>query len=180
MNFHLIVLQGSEKMKTENQHDPSRAFDAQQDIPARFTQLLEGQGVICDELEFIADGLPNSIDVQSCLRTAQKLLTVVKTAHDFEEAVLFPLLGNRNKKSAELTATVERLRYEHWGDEEYALDVHHALREFVRQREKANVDSLAWMLRGFFEGMRRHLAFDREYLLPMLKEVATVRSKNAY
>jgi hemerythrin-like domain-containing protein len=113
------------------------------------------------------------------LRAAQKILPLVKAAHDFEETVLFPLLRNRTDQAGQLAATVERLRYEHWGDEEYALDVHHALREFARQRDKANVDSLAWMLRGFFDGMRRHLAFDRECLLPILRELAIAQSKTS-
>lgn len=166
-------------MKTGPHQDTAGVFARPRDIPSRFAQLLERQSQICDELEVIADGLPDSIDVQSCLRTAQKLLPTIKIAHDFEERVLFPILKDRVDQQGKLAATVERLRYEHWGDEEYALDVHYALREFARQRGKANIDSLAWMLRGFFDGMRRHIAFDREFLLPMMKELASVQIRTA-
>jgi hemerythrin-like domain-containing protein len=142
------------------------------EVCVRFALLLDAQARVCDELENIADRLPDSVDSQSCLRTAQHILPVVKTAHDFEDKILFPLLEAQIPYFTEMKGTIERLRFEHWGDQEYAEDVRHALREYVRQREKANIDSLAWMLRGFFEGMRRHIAFDREYLLPIVRSVS--------
>jgi Hemerythrin HHE cation binding domain len=159
-------------------HLPSAGVSAKpRDMTSQFARVLESQSQLCDELELIADGLPDSIDVQICLRTAQKLLPTIKMAHEFEELVVFPILKIRIDQQGGLAATVERLRYEHWGDEEYALDVHHALREFARQRDSANVDSLAWMLRGFFDSMRRHIAFDREYLLPVLNELVTAQGR---
>jgi Hemerythrin HHE cation binding domain len=136
-------------------------------MAADFSRILDSQSKLCDELEAIADGLPSSVDSQFVLRTAKRILVIVKCAHDFEEGFLFPFLESR---VPQLAATLERLRYEHWGDEEFAVDIHHALREYVRLHDNAKVDALAWMLRGFFEGMRRHIAFDREYLQPKIKE----------
>jgi Hemerythrin HHE cation binding domain len=145
---------------------------AADEIQVRFSRLLDAQARICDELEGLADCLPDSVDAQECLRTARRLVPLVTAAHDFEEAVLFPLLEVRIPHMVHLASTLERLRFEHWGDQEFALDVRHALREFVRRRDSANVDSLAWMLRGFFDGLRRHIAFDREYLLPIIVSVS--------
>jgi iron-sulfur cluster repair protein YtfE (RIC family) len=158
--------------ETSNNKRPSSGWTGTAEVYVRFAQLLDAQARVCDELEDLADRLPDSVDSQSCLRTAQQLLPVVKTAHDFEDNILFPLLEAQTHYMVEMRSTIERLRFEHWGDQEFAEDVRHALREFVRQREKANIDSLAWMLRGFFESMRRHIAFDREYLLPIVKSVS--------
>jgi hypothetical protein len=144
-------------------------------LSQRFEKFLVGQNLICDELETIADGLPHSVDLQVCLRTAQRLLPVVKAAHDFEEQVIFPVLKRKGPQLTQLAETLDRLRFEHWGDEEYALDINYALREYARRGDKVNIESLSWMLRGFFEGMRRHLAFDREYLLPIASEVMSTR-----
>lgn len=138
-------------------------------MAAKFVYVLVIQSKLCDDLEAIADDLPNSVDSQFVLRTAQRMLTIVRCAHDFEEGKLFPFMESR---TPQLSVTLERLRYEHWGDEEFAVNIYSGLREFVRLRDKTKVDSLAWMLRGFFDGMRRHIAFDREYILPKI-EAAT-------
>ena len=164
-------------MKSGNDTSIIVSSERSDDVLLRFAQLLDGQSLICDELEKIADTLPNAVDLQSCLRTAQKLLPLVKLAHDFEECELFPMLLIEAGQAAQHAATIERLRYEHWGDEEFALDIHHALREFARKHDTAKVEALAWMLRGFFDGLRRHLAFDREYLIPILKKGGTIQSK---
>jgi iron-sulfur cluster repair protein YtfE (RIC family) len=166
--------------ETSNTNRSSAGWTGTDEVYVRFALLLDAQARVCDELEDLADRLPDSVDSQSCLRTAQQLLPIVKTAHDFEDNILFPLLETQTRYMAEMQNTIERLRFEHWGDQEFAEDVRHALREFVRQREKANIDSLAWMLRGFFEGMRRHIAFDREYLLPIVRSVSVeLMSKGA-
>jgi hemerythrin-like domain-containing protein len=69
---------------------------------------------------------------------------------------------------ADLKATVERLRYEHWEDESFADEVADALIRFVTDRASSNAETLAYMLRGFFEGLRRHIAFEREHIVPIL------------
>jgi hypothetical protein len=168
------------KLTSHPHHNITVSADPAASILLRFEKLLDHQSQICDELEAIADALPDTIDVQSCLRTAQKLLPAIKTAHDFEESVLFPLINTRTHAGVKLELTIDRLRYEHWGDEEYAAEIQHALREFIRKRDKANIDSLAWMLRGFFDGMRRHIAFDRELLLPMIEELGFAQKPIAH
>ena len=36
-----------------------------------------------------------------------------------------------------------------------------------------NIDKLSYMLRGFFEGLRRHIAFEKEHLVPLLMQKGT-------
>lgn len=147
---------------------------------------LEQQLQWCNRLEQLADQLPEAADPQECLLLAQGLLPLVKRAHTFEEETVFPQLLARCGSTAaattgdsgglpaglDLKATVERLRFEHLGDEDFATDLSHALRQFVTERAHCNVDSLAWMLRGFFESLRRHIAFEREHVMPLMQRAA--------
>ena len=141
----------------------------------RFESHLLRQGHICEELESLADQLPDAVDSHSCLSLAQRLPVLVKTAHEFEEDTFFPAISEHTDVFEDLTSVLERLKFEHWGDEDFAEDVRNALRNFVSDREHTNVESLAWMLRGFFEGMRRHLAFEREHILPLARRIVELQ-----
>lgn len=131
---------------------------------------------LCKELEVIADALPDNVDNQACLYAARTIYPEIKRGHDFEEEVLFPLARRIDSGNVQLASTLERLRYEHWEDESFAEEVTEALRSFVTEPENRNTDKLAYMLRGFFEGLRRHIAFEREHLIPMLLASAEKRS----
>lgn len=130
---------------------------------------LTEQEKFCARLEAVADLLPDGADRSDCLLLAQNVVPLVKRAHEFEENELFPVLMQEEGVSAEMRASLERLRFEHMGDEDYAAEISNALRQFVTERERFNVDSLAWMLRGFFEGLRRHIAFERAYVLSLIE-----------
>jgi hemerythrin-like domain-containing protein len=140
-----------------------------------FQGFIRQQEAVCMELEMIADGLPDRIDPHSCLSTAQRLLPLVKRAHEFEEDRLFPALLARLPSPSELEGVIERLKFEHWGDEDFAEQVYHQIREFIASRKPGTAEQLAWTLRGFFQNMRRHIAFEREFLLPMVRECPGAR-----
>jgi hemerythrin-like domain-containing protein len=63
----------------------------------------------------------------------------------------------------------ERLKFEHFGDEAFAHDLCVSLREFVTHRENVNPETLSWMLRGFFDSVRRHVVFEQALLLPLIE-----------
>ncbi len=132
---------------------------------------LGAQTTLCHVLETIADRLPNDIDTQECLIVARSIYPIVKRAHAFEEAELFPLLQSRRQEDTALNEAIGRLQFEHWEDESFAGEVAEALTEFVRHRETANAEALGYMLRGFFEGLRRHIAFEREHIFPILSKL---------
>jgi Hemerythrin HHE cation binding domain len=142
--------------------------DAMDGLASRFRSFLHQQEAVCLELENIADGLPDQIDAHACLSTAQQLLPLVKRAHAFEEQRLFPALMARLPSCSELEDMIERLKFEHWGDEDFAEQVYHQIRDYITTRKPEMAEPLAWTLRGFFQGMQRHIAFEREFLLPML------------
>lgn len=140
-----------------------------QHLAREFRGHLSRQESLCDRLEHLADSLPDSLNVQESLYVAQSLLPTVMLAHRFEEDKVFPIL-RKMRKASMLPSTLERLGYEHMGDEEYANDIVLALRAYVRERRNSSADTLAWMMRGFFEALRRHIAFEREHILPMLEK----------
>jgi Hemerythrin HHE cation binding domain len=138
-------------------------------VASEFRACLATKEQFCDQLEAIADLLPDNVDVRDCLLAAQKILPMVIRAHVFEEHVVYPMLLEIVPDTADITAWLERLKYEHMGDEDFAGDLCLALRDFATNRSGAKAVSLSWMLRGFFEGLRRHVAFERSNLLPILE-----------
>jgi hemerythrin-like domain-containing protein len=138
------------------------------EIIHKFRQILDTKDVFCAHLELVADLLPDAIDPRDCLLLAQNIVPLVRRAHVFEESVIFPSILANNITPRDFAATLDRLRFEHLGDEEFANDLCVSLRQFVMDRSNSNVDALAWMLRGFFEGLRRHVAFEREFVLPLV------------
>lgn len=127
------------------------------------------QAALCDELEGLADALPVSLNNQRCLTVARQIFPIVQRAHQFEEQTLFPMLDLLSNKDESLNNSLERLRFEHWEDESFAEELSECLLEFGKSNSKSDADKLSYMLRGFFEGLRRHMAFEAEHLLPMLQ-----------
>jgi Hemerythrin HHE cation binding domain len=138
-----------------------------------FLHYLNEKDRFCDHLELTADLLPDRVDAQDCLLLSQNLVPLVRRAHAFEESQVFPLLLALTPPPHGLPETVDRLCFEHLVDEEFAKDLSLSLRHMVTDRPNTNIDSLAWMLRGFFEGLRRHVAFEREHVLPLLQQLNT-------
>jgi hemerythrin-like domain-containing protein len=122
------------------------------------------QLALCKELEEIADSLPSSINRQKCIYAAKALGPLVKAAHHYEETVLFPQLQSSNSAPAHLAQTLERLKFEHFEDECFAEELTDALLK-LGSGDAVNMEAVGYMLRGFFEGIRRHIAFEREHLL---------------
>ncbi|MBO6640411.1 MAG: hemerythrin domain-containing protein [Roseitalea sp.] len=124
---------------------------------------------LCSALEGLADKLPADVRNDDCLALARSVYPIVHRSHVFEEKTLFPFLKARCAGEADLGETLDRLHGEHWEDEAFAEEVHHELVAFAADRSAVNVEKLSYMLRGFFVGLRRHLAFERDHLLPMVE-----------
>ncbi len=126
-------------------------------------RLLE---LLCDNLETVADALAQEPDRQNCLHIARALPAAIRDAHRFEETHVFPLLKDAAHEKEE---TLSRLWLEHIADESYADELAEALRDHIAGRGRLDAEALGYMLRGFFEGLRRHLAFEREHVVPILQ-----------
>lgn len=124
---------------------------------------------LCDALENIANNLPNTVDKQACLTLSRTIFPLICETHEFEEKKLFPQLIKANKQNKALEKSLDRLKFEHYEDETFAQEISEALHEFVTGENTVFAEKFSYMLRGFFESKRRHLAFEREHLLPLLE-----------
>lgn len=123
---------------------------------------------LCGLLEEVADSLPGAIDRRTCLMLASELEPLVRGLHRFEEETLFPAYEQAMQARGKGKGTLERLRAEHIEDECFAGELTEALRTLGETGKVDNPEAMGFMLRGFFEAQRRHVAFEREHLLPAI------------
>jgi hemerythrin-like domain-containing protein len=147
------------------------AVPLQADLAQVFAYHLKAQEAICDNLEAIADSLPASVNHQMCIQVTQELAPLISQAHRFEENQLFPLLMNVRDPHLDVAQTIKRLQAEHLSDEDYAEELCGAISSFRADADHSKGENLGWMLRGFFESIRRHIAFEREYILPLVNKL---------
>ena len=148
-------------------------------MQAHHARLLD----LCDQLEDLADNLPDRIDVSDCLRTARSLVPAVRAAHRFEEHVFFPMAQSVMAQSAgaqsagpqsergqnfSMDEALSRLRGEHREDESFAEEAAEALMDWGMGSDRRGPETTGYMLRGLFETLRRHIAFERAVLIQPL------------
>ncbi len=122
---------------------------------------------LCDLLEEIADSLPDRIDERQCVYAALALRIRVNTHHQLEDDVLFPRLIARARDDQSLHRTLTRLSDEHRTDEGHCDEAIELLTKLSQGMPPSNVEAAGYMLRGLFEGLRRHIAFENDHVLPM-------------
>lgn len=119
---------------------------------------------LCDMLEDIADSLPHNMNAGICAKAAETIEPLVKRIHAFEELEVFPKYAAANPGPV-AAGMLERLREEHCVDECYAEELSDALKRVASASDPISPDTLGYMLRGFFEAMRRHQAFESAQFL---------------
>lgn len=122
---------------------------------------------LCESLEALADALPSRVDRLACLRVANMLVPRLRDSHRYEEDIVFPAFEKGSADAAAGATSVRRLRTEHVEDECAAQDITDALLAIGHGGPVDNPEALGFMLRGFFETLRRHIAFEREHILPV-------------
>ncbi|MCB5200988.1 hemerythrin domain-containing protein [Neorhizobium sp. T786] len=131
------------------------------------------QLALCDELEEIADSLPVNVNRQKCIYAAKALVPMIRTLHHYEETVLFPRVHRQNG-GHDNSEILSRLRYEHLEDEGYAEELTETLLK-LGSGVSVNMEAVGYMLRGFFEGLRRHIAYEGT----LLEDLPAPRSGHA-
>ena len=86
------------------------------------------------------------------------------TLCDDEEELLFPLF-EASAAAQQADATIGRLKSEHVYDECSAEEITEELLHIGHGHPIRNPEAFGFMLRAFFDPVRRHLAFERELLL---------------
>lgn len=131
------------------------------------------QRELCDLLEAIADGLPAVIDRALAQVSVSILESTVPRHMRLEEDALFPLLRLRIAPDHALHSALACLEDEHDRDGATLLEVTDALRSVIEQGRAANPDMLGYLLRGFFESQRRHIAWEDQVVLPAARALLT-------
>lgn len=143
------------------------------DTGARLSAAHGEQLALCTRLEAIADGLPANINRSDCMVAARALGPVLNRAHSLEESIVFPAIARRWHGVANIESTIDRLKFEHLEDECFAEELHDALTAYGRGENKPHPEAFGYMLRGFFESLRRHIAFEQEVIAPLLAMAST-------
>lgn len=133
------------------------------------------QNELCDLLEAIADGLPHQFDQALALVSVSILETGMPGHMRLEEEALFPLLRRRVPESHSLQSALECLEHEHDRDGASLIEIVDALRSAMESGSVANPDMLGYMLRGFFDSQRRHIAWEEAVVLPAARDVLTAQ-----
>lgn len=143
------------------------AFSALEFVKLDHEQHLQ----LCDVLEAIADSLPDRIDEQQCVYAAEALRYRVNAHHQLEENVLFPRLAARAGDDLALRKILDRLADEHRTDEGHCEEAIELLSKLSHGILPLNMDAAGYMLRGLFEGLRRHIAFENDHVLPLAQKI---------
>lgn len=145
---------------------------------AMVTRCHDKQLLLCDELEALADGLLSHLDHQRCMHLARAVYPLMASSHQIEEAHLFNPLSRLATRVPDVATTLERLRFEHNSDLCFAEELNDVLLACGRGEEPMTADAVGYMLRAFFESVRRHVAFEKEVLVPLLSLVRPI-NRNA-
>lgn len=133
-----------------------------------YSRLLD----ICNLLEGVADGLPNDIPRAQCQLLANSVVKQLRATHALEDRVLIPLL--LASEHAGLRQAAERLRQEQTVDDQAALEIEETLNDLMQGKSVLSADATGYLLRSFFESVRRHVHAERD-LLDLLEDLGPAR-----
>lgn len=137
------------------------------------------QRELCDLLEAVADGLPHSFDKALAVIAVSILEGSVPRHMRLEEEALFPMLRARVAEDDPLLAALACLEDEHERDGAALVEITDALKTAAGTGSVSNPDMLGYMLRGYFEGQRRHISWEDRVVLPVATQVLTAEDMAA-
>ncbi len=116
----------------------------------------------CDALEAVADALPDRVAPGQCERAMRETAAAVRQMHACEDGLLMPLLSNAQRP--ELRKIAEDLEQAHLIDSESLVEVDEVLTALAVGQPIVSTDATGYMLRAFFEGLRRHIGREKDLL----------------
>lgn len=122
---------------------------------------------LCNVLEDIADSLPDNLDRRKCNLAVTSIEPLISEIHQFEERTIFPMARRELSRLGASNHCIKRLEAEHFEDQGYAGELTTALKNAM-EGTSFHAEMLGYMLRGFFDSVRRHTAFERDYLLVLI------------
>ncbi|MEQ8824647.1 MAG: hemerythrin domain-containing protein [Filomicrobium sp.] len=132
---------------------------------------------LCDALELIADGLPNTAQPALC-RSVVHVLRVGLPQHvALEEQLLFPALRRSSQFGVDCERVLRALEQEHESDDPFAHEIADELEQLAGGDKPRNSEMLGYMLRGFFIPLRRHINWENVTVLPTARRVLSPDQK---
>ena len=133
------------------------------------TSESERQLELCDQLEDIADRLPYEVG-RSQLSDAINAIMLAHRNHVFlQEQLLFPVL-RINAISSQFTHEIlDQAVKEHSIDEDLSHEISDTLSLSASAHGFENPELLGYMIRNQFETQRRHLAWERIVIFPLVR-----------
>jgi hemerythrin-like domain-containing protein len=129
---------------------------------------------LCELLESIADSLPGKFEPALAVIAISILKGSVKAHTKFEEDALFPLLKERLSPDDAVVQALVCLSQEHERDEDIADELVEALKDALKSGAPENPETLGYILRGYFESQRRHIAWEDSVVLPAARKSLTI------
>jgi hemerythrin-like domain-containing protein len=127
---------------------------------------------LCNQLETFADSLPAGFDQARAICLLQRTEAALRRHISLQEGVIFPTLikGERARK---LGLILGQLEYEHSSDSALILET---IETVMTQGFYARVQAerFGCLLRHFFEGHRRHLAWETQVLDPFVRAIGYI------
>ena len=131
---------GKARMVSRKPIEPSRiACRAVENPLTTFTRLLRQQLCICDELEKIADNLPDRFDRKQCAELARTIPETLSLVHLVQDGILFPALLQHSTNHHFTRQTAQRLSDEHLTDQGYAFEVCELLQCLISNQPHASL-----------------------------------------
>ena len=158
--------------RNKEEPEPVSACPAVENPLTALARLYQEQLQICSRLEEVADSLGGQVDMQMCQEIATDIRRSMAFLHRFEEDVLHPMLTDGDGPSNR--QTFRRLSEEHFADQGYAEEIIELLAALRRSASDVDIERAGYMLRGFFETVRRHTVFEIEYVLQLARDRLTV------
>ena len=155
----------------------SRQIDSKTIGPSqRYELLIAHQELLCIDLEALADQLPHHVDTWAAKNLADMLQPTIRACQELEEGQVFPAILKLDSSHA---PTIERLRAEHVEDEDHAQLVSETITRFIHYPGNADADLLGYLIRGLFQPLQRHSAFDRKVILPLYLQAQRDHNRSA-
>jgi hemerythrin-like domain-containing protein len=128
------------------------------------------QRALADLLEGVADGLPDATDRRAAALGAHSLRMLAARRWALEEQALFPLIERLAPAEAPARRAIAIARREHRETAGRAIELAEELEALAATGRAPNPDALGFMLRAFFDGLRRHLDWMDAAVMPAALE----------
>jgi len=134
----------------------------------------ERQLELCDRLENLADRLPYDVERSELDDTITAHIKAHQNHVFLQEQLLFPVLRNYAVSSQLTREILDQAEREHSIDEDFSHEISDAVALSALRHGFENPELLGYMIRSQFETQRRHLAWERIVIFPLVRETLTV------